>query len=168
MKNNKLEEQFLQLYQEIADALYRHCYFRVYTKEKAEELVQEAFLKTWEYLASGASVPYPKALVYKIANNLIIDSVRKKKEQSLEVLQEQGFDPSYEEKQMTDDVLDGRILLKSLLSLDEEYREVVSLRFVDDLSPKEIASILGVSANVVSVRIHRGVKKLKEAQKKQL
>ena len=42
------------------------------------------------------------------------------------------------------------------------------MRFIDELSPKEIAAILGVSENVVSVRIHRGIKKLRQLVEKEL
>ena len=50
---------------------------------------------------------------------------------------------------------------KALDRLDESYRDVILLRFTEGLPPKEIAKITGLSENVVSVRIHRGVEKLR-------
>ena len=50
---------------------------------------------------------------------------------------------------------------KAIDELDEAYREIVLMRFVEDLPPKDIARITGLSENVVSVRIHRGVEKLR-------
>src|SRR3989344_5109153 len=49
----------------------------------------------------------------------------------------------------------------SLDQLDETYRDIILLRYTEDLPPKEIARITGLSENVVSVRIHRGIEKLK-------
>ena len=52
--------------------------------------------------------------------------------------------------------------LKMLNKLEEPYRQAVTLRYVDGLSPKEIAEIVGENANNVSVRINRGISKLKK------
>jgi RNA polymerase sigma-70 factor (ECF subfamily) len=55
----------------------------------------------------------------------------------------------------------GARALKALQALPDPYREAVTMRYVDGLSPQEIASVIGESENVVSVRVHRGLKKLK-------
>ena len=52
--------------------------------------------------------------------------------------------------------------------LPETYREVITLRYVDGFTPKEIATMIGISENVVSVRIHRGTRKLRELCKPDL
>jgi len=49
-----------------------------------------------------------------------------------------------------------------LQKLPDAYREALSLRYIEGLSPQEIGKIVGESENAVSVRIHRGLKKLKE------
>ena len=56
--------------------------------------------------------------------------------------------------------------MAALQELPDAYREVLSLRYVDGLSPSEIGGIVGESENAVSVRIHRGLKKLKEMLQK--
>ena len=56
---------------------------------------------------------------------------------------------------------EGARALKALEELPEPYREAVVMRYVDGLSPTEIARTIGESENVVSVRVHRGLKKLK-------
>ncbi len=155
-----LETKFLAVYDTHADAIFRHCYFRVYDRERAKELMQEAFTKTWEYLANGKNIDNIRAFVYRTANNLIIDQSRKKKEASVEALDEAGAlapVPS-----MIPEAVDASLLLNQLADVEESYREVVYMRYVDDLSPKEIAEILNEPVNVISVRIHRGVKKLRE------
>ena len=57
---------------------------------------------------------------------------------------------------------EGRYLLDKLADLPTDYKEVVYLRFVEDLKPQEIAEVLGESANAISVRINRGLEKLRE------
>lgn len=154
------EQAFLDIYDRHADAVFRHCYFRVYDRELAKEFMQEAFTKAWQYVAEGKKVGNMKALVYKIANNLIIDYTRKKKESSLEALTAAGFQPETREAPCGEQV-DGTLVLAKFEFLDEEYRQVVYWRYIDNLTPKEIAEMTGESANVISVRIHRGVKKLR-------
>ena len=46
--------------------------------------------------------------------------------------------------------------------MDEKYATVILMRYVDDLTVKEISEILSVTQNVVSVRIHRGLKEIKK------
>jgi RNA polymerase sigma-70 factor (ECF subfamily) len=58
------------------------------------------------------------------------------------------------------DRFDGKRALAALEQLPDLYKEVLILRYVESLSPKEIAQSIGESENAVSVRIHRGLKKL--------
>lgn len=160
MMKQTLEKMFLTVYDTHADAIFRHCYFRVYDRERARELMQEAFTKTWEYLANGKKIKNIRAFVYKTANNLIIDQSRKKKEASVEALDDAGQLPTA--PTIIPNVVDTALLLAKLEKVDASYRHAVYMRYVDGLSPKEIAEISGESVNVISVRIHRGVKKLKE------
>ena len=82
------ENQFLKAYDAYSESIYRHCFFRVWRKGRAEELLQETFLRLWTYLIKGNKVENIRALLYKIANNLIIDESRKKKEESLDQILE--------------------------------------------------------------------------------
>ena len=81
---NTTNDTFLTAYDKYADAIYRHCFFRVFSKEKAEELTQETFMRTWQYLEDGKEVLNLRAFLYRVANNLIIDHSRKKKEERLD------------------------------------------------------------------------------------
>ena len=155
-------DDFLKAYDQYADAIFRHCYYRVYDREKAKELSQECFMKTWEYLAQGKKVDNLRAFLYRVANNLVIDSSRKKKESSLDAMMDEGFEPSGAGPEKTTLAAEAGQIIALLDKLDEKYRDVVRMRYLDDLSPKEIALALGESENVVSVRIHRGVKQLRE------
>ncbi len=156
------EQDLSRAYEAFSDAIFRHCYFRVYQRDYALDLMQQVFMKTWEYLANGKSIENMRAFLYRTANNLIIDEVRKKKEQiSLDVLEEQGIEPGIDTREEVEAVIDGAQIGTYLKRLPKDEREILVLRFIDDLSPKEIAEVLDETANVVSVRIHRALKKLR-------
>jgi RNA polymerase sigma-70 factor, ECF subfamily len=156
-------KEFIKLYDEMADQLFRHCFFKVSNRELALDLVQETFARTWEYLASGKEVNNIKGFLFKVANNMIIDEYRKKKVVSLEALQEQsGFDAPVQDHKKTMFNVEVDTMLSHINKLDSKYKEVIIMRYVNDYSPKEIASMLGESENAVSVRINRGIKKVQE------
>ena len=162
MKRVKQSDQFLRAYDEFADAIFRHCYLRVSNRERAKELVQETFMRAWQYFAAEKEIEYAKALLYRVANNLIIDEYRKKKEASLDALQEEGFEPGYHPEQKMQDIFEGKKVKDALRKIESPYREAVIMRYVDDLTPKEIAEITGESQNIISVRINRGLEKLRK------
>jgi RNA polymerase sigma-70 factor (ECF subfamily) len=160
-----MEEQFLQAYEEYADAIFRHCAMRISDRERGKELMQETFLKAWESVRRGTKVENMRAFLYKVANNLIIDTYRRDRgEVSLEdMAEEKGFDPA--DEHLTADVERvhaGNEVLEKLHELEEPYRTALVMRYVDGLEPKDIADMLGISANVASVRIHRGLKHLSQ------
>ncbi len=163
MNTKKENMRFMNAYEDFSDAIYRHCYFRISDHDKALDLMQETFKKTWQYVSNGNKVKDMKSFLYKTATNLIIDQYRKKKELSLDMLQEGGFEPS-EEPQITF-VADRQNILKLLDNLDDKYKEVIVLRYIDDMTPKEIAKAINETENVVSVRIHRGIKRINELVK---
>lgn len=155
-------KQFIQAYDELADAIFRHCYFRISDREKAKDMMQDTFMKTWQYLANGGEIQNLKAFLYRTANNLLIDEYRRKKTDSLDILQEAGFDPMGDDADKTINLAEAKTAITAMQKLDEKYREAVMMRFVDDLSPSEIAKVIGETENVVSVRLRRGLNKLKE------
>ncbi len=160
-KDQGLEAEFLAAYDAHSDALFRHCLIRVRDREVAKDIVQETFSRTWLYLSEGKEVEYIRAFLYRIANNLIIDGVRKKKSVSLDtMMEEDGFEAADETLRDPAEKPAAREAMAMLKSLDEIYRTAITMRYVDEMSPREIAKALGVSENVVSVRIHRGIERL--------
>jgi RNA polymerase sigma factor (sigma-70 family) len=103
-----------------------------------------------------------KAFLYRVATNAVTDSYRKKKSESLDSLQEDGFDPSTDEHEKSMAGIEGEEVMKYLEELDEPYKEVLTLRYVHDLSIDEIIEITGESGNTISVRLHRAIGKLKD------
>ena len=159
---SNLEAKFIKTYDDHSDAIFRHCYFRVYNRDIAKDITQDTFTKTWQYLADGGEIENIKAFLYKTATNLIIDLSRKKQTISLETIRETGFEPSYDDSKDINNSIEVKRVLKIINKLDTAYKDAVIMRYVEDLSPKDIAKVLRESENNVSVRIHRGIRKLKE------
>jgi len=158
----KVEADFLAAFDEHSDALFRHCFVRVRDREVAKDIVQETFTKTWDYLAKGKKVDHLRAFLYRVANNLIVDTSRRKRSSSLDhMMEEDGFEIKDESIRDPGNIADARLAMKLLDTLDEIYRTVITMRFIDGLTPKEIAQTLSISENVVSVRIYRGIERLK-------
>jgi len=137
--------------------------FSVYqTARRPRIITQSAFVRLWDYMAQGKEIDNMRAFLYRIANNLIIDEYRKKKEDSLdEMRDEEGFDIGFDTQhdiESRDEYERAQVLLATL---PEKYREVLVMRHIDGLSVKEIASLIHETENVVSVRIHRAIEKLK-------
>jgi RNA polymerase sigma factor (sigma-70 family) len=157
----KSEAGFLAAYDQHADAIFRHVLLRVRDRDAATDIVQETFSRAWLYLSQGKHIEYMRAFLYRIANNLIVDASRKKRTSSLDVMMENdGFEPRDEMAKDPAEIPQAREAVALLKSLDETYRVAITMRFIEELSPKEIARKLGVSENVVSVRIHRGIARL--------
>ncbi len=162
------EERFLKAFEEYSDALFRHAAMRISNREKSIDAVHDTFTKVWSYVRAGHEIDSYRSFLYKVLNNLIIDEYRKHKEASLDaLLAEPGMDegsfPELSEStvEALAATIDGRKAFDLLKELPEEYREVLVFRFVDELGPKEIGELIEESENVVSVRIHRALKLLR-------
>ncbi len=96
-------------------------------------------------------------------NNLIVDEYRKRKPVSLDALTEKGFDPSADDSSSEKlfNTIDGKALSLLIQQLPEAYRKIMKMRFIQDLSLKEIAILTGQTKNNIAVKIHRGIEKLR-------
>jgi RNA polymerase sigma-70 factor (ECF subfamily) len=166
----KVEQtQFEQVFEAHADELFRHASMRLSDRERAVELVQDAFLRTWDYVQKGGEVRDFRAFLFRTLRHLIIDEYRKHKTVSLEgmmVDEDDSVDRLLppDESNTLEAAMDrheGARVLVVLKDLPDLYREVILLRYIEGLTPQEIAVVLEESENVVSVRIHRGLKKLR-------
>jgi len=159
---------FTAAYDAFSKAIYRHCYFRVLDAELAQDLLQETFVRVWQYMSEGKDVKNMRAFLYRTANNAIIDDVRKKKRYpllSLDVLQEAGFEPGYDPRPATERE-QGDAELRSVLSkLKQPYRDLLIMRYLDGLAPCKIAVIRGNSVAVISVQLNRGIRKMRSMLK---
>ncbi len=162
-------KDFADAYERYSDELFRHCALRLKDRERAIEITQEAFVRAWQYMERGEEVREIRPFLYRILRNLIIDEYRKHKTTSLEGMMTEESEsvehllPADETNTLESAIerFDGARALKLLQELPDTYREVLLLRYVDSLTPGEIAKQIGESENAVSVRVHRGLKKLK-------
>ena len=168
----EIEKEFVEAFEKHSDELFRHASLRLPSRERAVDLVQDCYLRAWEYVARGEEIEKYRPFLYRILHNLIIDEYRKHKTVSLDAMLEDEEGAAAVEGALLRDELDiaeeaatrfdAKKALEMLAHLPEQYRVVVVMRYIDGLSPKEIAAFLEESENAVSVRINRALRKLRE------
>ena len=141
--------------------LNTYAFWKVRNHAMGEDLVQDTFVKTWSYLVKGGKIELMKAFLYHVLNHLIVDEYRKRKTTSLDDLIEKGFEPAAEIEESLFNVLDSKALLVLIKQLPVKYIKVMRMRYIQDLSLKEMSLITGQSKNTIAVQIHRGLEKLK-------
>lgn len=163
------EERFLKAFEEYSDALFRHAFLRISDRERAIDVVHDTYTKVWAYVRKGHEVESFRPFLYKVLNNLIIDEYRKTKEASLDALFEiDGVDEGSFDELSSNTVeslaatLDGKQVFGLVETLPDVYKEVIILRFIDELGPKEISVLIEETENVVSVRLHRALRLLRK------
>lgn len=158
------EKTFTETYDRYAPKIFKFCYFRVSSREHAEDIAAQVFLRAWDHLVTKNDVVNMQAFLYRIAANLVIDFYRKNKE-NLEV----SLDDVIQQIEIHDahDVAEGVDVKRmigevqtKLQKIPDTYREVIIMKYVNDLSIKEIAEIMDTSENNISVRLHRALEKL--------
>ena len=157
---NKDSEAFGLLFDKYSNQIYRFIYFKVRTKEIAEDLSSQTFLKVWEYLSGGGSINQFKAFIYKTARNLVIDYYRSREKEELPLIYCEDIED--EVKINPDKEIDKAALEKLLVSLKIEQREIIVLRYIEELSIKEISKIVDKSPGHIRVLIHRAFKELRK------
>jgi RNA polymerase sigma-70 factor (ECF subfamily) len=162
LEEHPRKELFLAAYDAYADRIYRFARMRVASHEDALDLTQETFVRYWNYLQENASVTNERALLFTIVRRLVIDWYRSKKTLSLDQMQAaSGFDPEDTTLVSPEKHAAGLEALALINTLPDKYRSVLHLTFVEGYGPKDIAELLHLSANVVSVRLSRGIEKLR-------
>ena len=163
------EERFLKAFEEYSDALFRHAAMRISDRERSIDVVHDTFTKVWTYVRNGHDIENYRPFLYKVLNNLIIDEYRKQKESSLDALLEregvnEGSFPELSESSVEAlaATIDVKQAFELIGKLPDVYREVLIMRFVDGLGPREMSTLIEESENVISVRIHRGLKMLRD------
>ncbi|MCF6276315.1 MAG: RNA polymerase sigma factor [Candidatus Magasanikbacteria bacterium] len=160
-----------KLYDLYVAKIYRFIFLKVRTKEDAEDITNEVFLKTWEYIIKRKKnvevIRSFSGLVYRIARNSIVDHYRKKSRinESANYLMEE-FPNNRDNLREIELKQDIAHTFKLLRKMKQEYQEVVLLRYTEELSIKEISDILGKRPTAVRVTLHRALKKLKQLAEK--
>ena len=145
---------------ELVDMYWEKINALVYQKlgrfPEVEDIVQETFIKAYYRLPQLRKPENFAAWLYQIASMLCIDHLRskKKKSVSLDVMQEKEIQFEKPEEEFTPSELFGEIL-NVVGDLPEIYRVVVTLRFLEGMSCKEIAQHLGEPQGTVRNRLFR-------------
>lgn len=169
IRAKKDPEAFGAVYDAYVKQIYRFIYFKVSSAEQAEDLTSEAFLKAWQYLKEKRDVANLQALLYSVARTVVIDHYRATAAERANVsldenIADETVDASSEKflKDM-ETKFDTTLVLERLRGLKDEYRDVVIMRYLDEMSTGEIAAVLGKTPSNVRVILHRATKALSEA-----
>lgn len=161
MKQETLQNLFLESFNQYSDAIYRFCVVKVSNIDLAEDMTQEVFTRYWLYVKDEKEISNVRALLYTIAGNLAKDWYKKKKSVSLDERLENGLDVASRELSSETQAQYNEVLT-AMDDMDERDKEVLYLRYVEGFEPKQIAEIIGETANNVSVRLNRAVGRLKD------
>ena len=158
------KEAFSKIYDFFADSIYRYVFFRV-NKEDADDLIEQVFLRVWENIGKYKNTKESRfsSWVFRIAHNLVIDYYRNNKIKDVSELDLNipTMDREHNPLAKTEDKLNILILRKALNKLKKQYREFLILKFINELSNKEIAELLDKSEGGVRILQLRALKALK-------
>ncbi|MAF14235.1 MAG: RNA polymerase [Parcubacteria group bacterium] len=160
-------EAFTQIYDLYVTPIYRFIYFKVATRQDAEDMTSEVFLKIWQYINdSDTEIENLKAFLYRTARNLVIDSYRKKAKQDITQDSEVLSNIEDERQQNFLTEIETGFEMKNielvLRKLKDDYREVIILRYIEELTITEISKVLDKSKGSVRVILHRALKVIRE------
>jgi len=162
------KEVFTEVYDANVADIHRFVYFKIGSREEANDLTSIIFLKTWDHIQKNTleDAKTLRALLYKVARNAIIDYYREKGSQKPISLDDEKNPVDIASDINQDEKLDQDTDLKRIISqlpfLKEEYREIIIMRFINDLSLEEISDVTQKSRGNVRVLLHRALTALKE------
>ncbi|MDO8583801.1 MAG: RNA polymerase sigma factor [bacterium] len=169
LKTRRDKEAFGKIYDRYVNDIFRFVVLKLPSKETAEDITSEAFLRCWQSIQQNVEISHMRAFLYKIARNLVVDHYRRDAAAPKTVTFDDADTSSTVEANLSDrdknKVLiearaDVRLLLDRIDRLKEDYRDVLTLRLIDDLSFGDIAKILEKTAGNVRVIYHRAIKAL--------
>ena len=136
----------------------------VKNKEDAEELAQDVFIKAFEVLNTFKKESKFSTWLYRIAFNMAVSKIRKKKLETSnlgsEIIENFSIDEIVPDLQELSDEEQKNCVEKALKSLPYEENIIITLFYYDDKSIEEISEITNLSASNVKVKLHRIRKKL--------
>ena len=168
----KDKDAFIKAHDLYIDDIFRFIFFKVSNEEEAKDLTSEVFLKTWDYILNKKITDYKtlRSLLYKVARNLVIDHYRKKtnttslnykNNKEIEIIDErQDLVKNFEV------ISDFKEIEKKLYELKDEYREVLVLRYINELSITEISLILDKTKGNTRVLIYRALNSIRDISEK--
>lgn len=154
------KEAFGRLYQLYLDRIYRFVFFRVsQQKEIAEDIVSDVFIKAWEKIGTFKEGSF-QAWLYMIARNRVIDYYRGVKHNVS--LEDSIIEDKDDPQETVFQQLEVEQVKDALKHLTQEQQEVIVLKFIEDVSNSEIASILGKREDAIRALQSRAIKELRK------
>jgi RNA polymerase sigma-70 factor (ECF subfamily) len=153
-------EAFQTLYESYLDTIYRYVYYKVGNGQLAEDLTQQIFMKAWEAIHryQWRELPFQHWLL-RLARNTVIDHYRSSKPASATLMDPVGDGVDPEEELAQSEMI--RTLQEAVRRLPDEQREVIVLRFIEQMPHADVARHLGKSAATVRVIQHRALQALR-------
>ncbi len=165
---NLLQQKFAQIYQEQIKSIFRFIYLRTNSKEIAEDLTANVFLRYWKSInLKDTFINNPRAFLYQTARHVLIDYYRQnkknitsldEKDELAELIPDQKLNPA-EKNVITENIQKMQL---ALATLKPEYQEVLIWKYLDKLKTKEIATITGRSQEAIRALASRALKALRE------
>lgn len=158
-----ISKKFTGIYDRYVDKIYRFIFFKVDSREIAEDLASETFLRGWREFRNNRDIENPPAFLYKIARNLVTDYYRTKGK--IQFLSNESIlfsDPrtNLEEESFLNS--DLKLIKKTLLQLKSDYQNVIIWHYLDDLPIAEVSKLLGRSEEATRMLLSRALKELKK------
>ena len=155
--------EFLAAYDANADAVFRLCYAKTSSREEAKDLTQETFVRVWTRLQNSSEhIENLRAFLFTVARNLIKDYYKKKKA-VLERDLPEGMMEAVPTEARQELGAESALMLDAVKELADPYREALMLHLVEGIPIGEIAELLGERPNTISVRVKRGIEKVRAA-----
>ena len=137
---------------------------------EAEDIVQEAFVRLHRQVAGhgSGSVKHLTTWLFRVTHNLTIDVLRQRSRQK-RVL-ETTIDPVVLSEEQAADELDAlsevlrqearQVALRELAQLDDQQRQIVLLKVIQEMTLREVAEVVGISVSMVNYRLNQGLTEL--------
>ncbi|MGI4872096.1 MAG: RNA polymerase sigma factor [Janthinobacterium lividum] len=163
------EQAFTTIFVEQYDALYNYGIKLVNDEELVRDSIQELFQKLWERRASVEAVEIIKPYLFKVLRNRISDNLKMASRRSARQQvyhEEEGFEVVYSPEdflvaeQFSSD--QNAQLLAVLNQLPRRQREVLYLKYFDELSYEKISEVMNLTAQSVRNLVYRAISALKE------
>jgi RNA polymerase sigma-70 factor (ECF subfamily) len=156
--------KFGELYDKYFDKIYTYIFRRVSDRETAQDLCSKTFIKALEglkgYYYTGA--PF-SAWLYKIAHNTVIDHYKQANKYNVISIEDQENFIKEDSKQS--EILEKKELFNKIIRamelMESTDREVIMMKYLEEMSNKEISEIMDLSPNHVGVKLFRSLKKLR-------
>ncbi len=160
------QNAFSEIVELFKDKVYQICFRMLGNRHEAEDIAQEAFIRAFINIHSYDIDKKFSTWLYRIATNLCIDRLRKKKPDFYLDAEVAGAEGLTLYSQVAADVIspDDKVvslelqetIQNAILKLPAKYRSVIVLKYIEELSLKEISEILDLPVGTVKTRIHRG------------